>query len=60
MRVKDLAHWIASFNLPPTPWVDADWKTALNLLARILHETLEQRFLLFLSFNQYKIYANTF
>jgi len=44
MRVKELANWVESFNLPPMPWINSDWETALNLLARILYKAFEQRF----------------
>lgn len=47
MRVKELSRWVESFGLPDAPWSaepNADWATALNLLSRLLHRKLSERY----------------
>uniref|UniRef100_A0A915DFR9 LIM zinc-binding domain-containing protein n=1 Tax=Ditylenchus dipsaci TaxID=166011 RepID=A0A915DFR9_9BILA len=40
MKVKQLAQWTESFNIPATPWLQSDWQTVFNLLSRFLCKKL--------------------
>lgn len=45
-NIKELSQWLDSCGLNQNPWASdpTDWATLLNLLTRLLHSTLEQRF----------------